>query len=181
MADVKLTQKGMMLPFTTPFTRSALIAVTDKGLIFTSWNENFLIKVYDKKGDYQRAFYYPYKKSSLKLSRLDISDHEKKYLNKVGYPKTWPAIHTMFFDDQNRLWVFTITDSDSTYKGWILSKKGKLLAKFNWPGRRNKRSPLYKPIMLVKNGYFYTHERDLNKGTDRIVKWKIKFVKNGKE
>ncbi|MDZ7715107.1 MAG: hypothetical protein U5J95_02725 [Balneolaceae bacterium] len=95
--------------------------------------------------------------------------------NKEEIPKMWPALHNMVIDDQERLWILTITDSDSTYKGWVLNKKGELMAKFNWSGSRNERTPEVSPLFKIKNGYLYTRERDIRKGIDRIVKYKIIF------
>lgn len=175
MTNMKRWKGVVLTPFTMPFTRNKLIAISKSGNIFTANTENFLIKVYDENGNYQRAFYYPYEKSKLHLSTLNISEGKKAILANTIIPKTWPALHNMVFDDQNRLWVFTITDSDKTFKGWVLNEKGKLIAKFNFPGRRSKRSVMSKPLMLIKNGYLYTHQQNLKKGTDRIVKYKIEF------
>lgn len=165
------------LPFTTSFTRSSLIAFSDQGLIYIAWTDHFLIKVYDKEGNYIRAFYYPYENSKLSISSLNISESRRQIIREESsdMSRTWPALHTLFIDDKNQLWVLTITDSDSTFEGWLLNKKGELLAKFRWPGKRAQRFVKKKPLFLIKNGYLYTRERNLEKGIDRIVKYKIVF------
>lgn len=167
------------IPRAMPFSRGSLTAVTDDGQFYTVWNDNFLIKLYDEQGKYRRAFYYPYSNSRLDLSEVPLDDTQRKVIkdNEDQVPASWPAIHTMELDDQGRLWVFTITDSKTHYKGWVLNKKGKLLARFNWSGQRASRSVMSKSMLVIKNGYLYTRERDISKKVDRIVKYKINFKK----
>lgn len=180
--DSRFSSEGFIrMPRTTPFTRSSIIAVSDH-YIFSIRTDAFLIKVYDKTGNYLRTIYYPYSKSELNVSDLDLSDGLEGTINenKDQIPDTWPAVHTMFVDDQNRLWVLTITDSKTHYLGWVLAPNGELLATFNWPGKRNERTPIVKPLFIVKNGYLYTRERNIREGIDRIIKWKITFKPNPK-
>lgn len=174
--DMQRNNKGYIItPFRLPVNRSSLIAVSANGTIYSAWSENFLIKIFNTHGEYQRAFYYSLQNKPFSLSKLELGSTKSQILANASVPKTWPVLHTMFLDDRNRLWVFTIAKSDSTYMGWILNKRGELLAKFKWPGKRYRRIPGLKPLMMVKNGYFYTLERNLDKGIERIVKWKIKF------
>lgn len=171
------TMTNLALGFAMPFSPNTIVAVAKDDTIFTTWNSSFLIKVYSPAGTYQRAFYYPIEKVQVNLNQIPKYKLRKRFIetHHKPIPDNWPVIHTMFFDDKNRLWVFIITKSDSTYMGWILNKKGELLARFKWPGKRYRRITGLKPLMIVKNGFFYTLERDLDKGIDRIVKWKIKF------
>lgn len=165
------------MPRLMPFSRSSLVTVSDDGLIYTAWTEEFLIKVHDLHGVYQRAFYYPYEKSRLSISDTELGEAEMSLLreNRSKIPGTWPALYTMEIDDQNRLWVFTITDNKMSYKGWVLNPKGELLAKFDWLGDRSSGHIMSKPLMVVKNGYLYTRERDIRAGIDRIIKHRILF------
>jgi hypothetical protein len=174
--------RGNHMPRRMPFSFNSLIAVSNH-FIYTNRTDKILIKVYNKKGKYERAIYYPYDNSKLNVSTLNLGRYEYKLIreHKNKVPETWPAVHTIFVDDQNRPWVLTITDSDSTYKGWVLNEEGKLLARFMWPGRRGRSIPGIKPLMIVKNGFLYTHMQNIRKGIDRIVKWEITFVKNGNE
>ncbi len=113
----------------------------------------------------------------MNFEELDISEHRQEFLTDDNTPDTWPDLHRMFIDDQDRLWIFTITESKTSYQGWVLNTDGELLARFSWPGRRSSRSVRSKPIMVVKNGYLYTSERNMDEGIDRIVKHKINFKK----
>jgi len=163
------------LPQPMPFSRSSLTAITKRGYFYTAWTDNFLIKVYDKRGVYQRSIYYSYTNSELNMSQAELSKYQMELIedNEDKLPATWPALHAMKVDDQKRLWVFTVTDSDSTFKGWVLSRKGKLLARFDWLGQRPARNVMTDPLIVIKNGYLYTWERNVDKRIDRIVKYKI--------
>jgi len=168
----------MKLPFSMPFTRSTLVDVTPTGGFFTAWTENFLIKKYDQNGKYIRAFYYPVKKSKLSLNALHINKIRRKVLRNYKMPKTWPALDAMELDSKGRLWVATITGSKTSFRWWVLSRQGKPVARFTFPGKRKARRVMPKPIVEIKKGYFYTHRYDIRKGIDQIVKYKINFEAN---
>jgi hypothetical protein len=165
----------MKLPFTMPFTRTSLVAVTKRGSFFTAWTENFFIKKYDKDGNYMRAFYYPIKKANLSIDGLKIAKVRRKILSNYKTPKTWPALYAMKLDDKGRLWIATITNSKNTLKWWVLNQKGKLIARFTFSGKRASREVMTKPIIAIKDGYFYMHQFNFHAGIDRIVKYKIQI------
>lgn len=81
-------------------------------------------------------------------------------LDQYDTPETWPVLHAMELDDKGRLWVATITESNSTFSWNVIDDAGTLLARFTLPGRRASRSAYTKPLVMIKNGYFYIHERD---------------------
>ncbi|MDR8393832.1 6-bladed beta-propeller [Aliifodinibius sp. S!AR15-10] len=165
------------LPMAMPFTRSSLLSVSDDGCFFTAWTEDFLIKEYNADGDYQRAIYYPVKKSKLHTNELDLGQYKRNLIKNKDLPETWPALHAMELDDEGRLWVATITDSDSTYTWWVLSNEGKLLAKFRWSGERASRSVMSTPEIVIKNGYLYKREVDIRAGINRVAQYRIRFSK----
>lgn len=162
-------------PLIPPFLRNTLVSYSNSGMIFTSWNEDFLVKAFDQNGVYQYSFYYPFSKSTLSINNLDLSSEELDVLRKYELPNTWPAIHTIEASNDDKLWVSTITDSDSTFKWYVLNMKGELQATFSMPGYRNKITILTKPSIKIKNGYFYEHEFDFSENIDRIIKYKIEF------
>lgn len=163
------------LPGILPSGRSSHVEMTSDGEIYTNWNEDFLIKHFDAAGDYLDAIYYPYEKSSFSLQSLDLGRSRREPLEGHDIPNTWPAVHAMEIDDQDRLWVATITDSDSTYKWWVLDTSGSLLARFDWPGNRMERSPMSSPSYEVQGDHFYTLEADSIYGGNRVVKYHIHF------
>nr|WP_286669018.1 6-bladed beta-propeller [Fodinibius salicampi] len=177
--DTERSSEGYIrMPRTMPFGRSSLVAISDDGPIYTAWTEDILIKVHDEDGNYQRAIYYPYDNSSLTLSEAKLSESKMDLIseNKGQVPDSWPALHAIEVDDENRLWVFSITDSDSTYEGWVLEEDGELIAKFSWPGERSQRSVMGSSYeVIVKDGYLYSHHQNMDAGIDRIVKYRIEF------
>jgi hypothetical protein len=82
----------------------------------------------------------------------------------------------MELDDEGRIWVASITDSDSTFKWHIVNQKGKLLARFSKDGIRSERKVITKPLIKIKKGFFYEHVTNYQDGIDRVVKYKIKFA-----
>lgn len=164
-----------VIPITKAFNRSSMVSINQNGSLFTAWTEDFLIKEYDANGRYLQSFYYPIEKSHFELDQIRLADHERRMLRGEEIPDTWPAIHTMKLDDEGRLWVATITDSESEFTWWVLNRDGELLARFTKSGNRSGRSVIKEPLIVIKDGYFYSHERNLNEGIDRIVKHRIEF------
>lgn len=178
MPNSKFNSDGFFRPpATMPFSRGPLVAVAGDGAVFTAWTEHFLIKAHDETGRYRHAFYYQYENPDLSVSESEFGEGDLNLIeeNSGRVPATWPALHGMFFDDRDRLWVLTITDSDSTYNGRVVSREGELLARFVWPGNRSARSAEFAPELVVKNGYLYSHERSLREGIDQVVKYRIEM------
>jgi hypothetical protein len=71
-----------------------------------------------------------------------------------------------------------ITNSKTHFKGWVLNPKGKLLARFNGKAKRSSYGAQGKPLIIVKNGYFYEKIVKLNQHMNEVVKYKIRFKKN---
>jgi len=167
------------IPPHLPSTRSSLIAVAENGNIFEAWTGKFLIKAYDENGSYRHSFYYPYDKS--RLNRDDIFNHSfsglssqsREALGRADFSDTWPALNIMLVDDQNRLWISTITDDEEKYQWRVLDEKGRLLVKFKWPGKRLLRHSESNQIRTVANGYLYVYKTDNETGIGRLVRYRI--------
>lgn len=166
----------MRFPF--PFERSSLLAVADDGTFYAANTEEFLIRKYDADGAYVSSVYIPVEQQPfdpevIRESRLDD-------LSSTDMPDDWPALHRMIVDDQNRLWVSTITDSDSTFQWWVLDEEGKLVSKFSWPGKRANRSRGSEMrIRKVRGDYLYAYEPDEeNPFLGNIAKYEIHLNPN---
>ncbi|NGP87731.1 6-bladed beta-propeller [Fodinibius halophilus] len=161
------------------FFEKSLFTVTEKGELYTARSMEFKIDILNSEGEYQRSIEYPFDNVSVTAEEL-LEYYEKKDLSGLGpgkiglkmireaesLPNQWPALHTMFFDDKDRLWVATIVEDMEIYEWWILEKSGEVITKFEWPRQ--------KPIKTVKNGYLYTQEED-ERGVGQIVKYKIQI------
>lgn len=167
---------GYVLPFTAPFSRSSLISVSDQGNIYTVWTDRFLVKKYNRDGEYLNTYKYPFDKVELSSSEaisLIIGDKRKEIAKEGTLPDTWPAIHDMAVDNKSRLWVFIITDNDSSYGGWVLNKKGEPLKSFSWPSVRSNRHLTKLGRMVINNRFFYKVEKKGSTGIQQIVKYKF--------
>ena len=128
------------------FGKSLFVLSDDDHLYAANNTEKFKISVYDTSGKLIRTFQHPYKDKALTrnglidryktidMSRLDYRKGAhvalKMIRNARNLPDTWPALESMFFDNENRLWISTCTKDDSVYEWWILKKSGKVVAKF---------------------------------------------------
>jgi len=171
---------GREFGFTAPFTRTSLFTTNQEGDIYTAWNEDFRIKKLNSKGEFIKEFYYEVTNSRLDLDRVAMFKMKKEFIKQQGVPDTWPVLHTLVADDEGRLWVSTITDSDSTFKWYVIDgDNGDLIGSFTLKGKRSDIIPFGgEPFFQIKNGFFYTREYNYDEGIDRIVKYKIFFRKS---
>lgn len=165
--------RGLSLEISLPVYERPLIAVSGAGRIYAAQSGEFLIKEYDDNGDYVQSFYYPYENSP--LSRDDLVQRYDHGSDSPGLqaartrdlPETWPALHSMLADDENRLWISTIVDDQEVYQWWVLdTADGQLLARFRWPRNQD--------IQQIKEGKLYAKERDED-GVARIVRYDIRI------
>lgn len=159
-----------------PFYEKSLFAISKTGFFFSARSREFLIEEYDSVGNYLRAFYYPYENRVLHRDEV-IKRYNSgpltpysKYLQQNELPKTWPALHSMRFDDENRLWISTIIDNKDVYQWWILNSSGKLLGRFTWPRDES--------IEDIKDGYLFTEKYVDKEGLQKVFKYKINIRKS---
>ncbi len=169
-------REGFALPITKPFNRSSLVSISRLGSFFSAWTEDFLIKEFDPNGQYIQSFFYPVEEIDFSLDQISVAEHEHRMFRNQEIPETWPALHTMELDDEERLWVATIIENDSAYQWFVFNMNGEMLARFIKSGDRSSRAVVVKPLIAIKDGYYYFHERDIRQGIDRIVKYKIQFI-----
>lgn len=163
------------LPFPAPFNRSSLVAVDGDGKFYSNWTDKLKINIHNSEAKLLRSIFSPYENANLNLNELNFDRNMEETLYNYKLPNTWPAVHTMELDDEERLWVATITDSASEFTWFVLNTSGELLARFTKPGERSNRVVALRPMVVIKNGFFYEHERNLREGIDRVIKYKIEF------
>lgn len=168
--------KPLNLPLSLPFHRHSILKMSDSGNLYTAWTGEFEINVHSPGGEYLHTYYYPYKKSRLNVDSLGLNDTKRATIEGKIVPGFWPALHTFKIDEKERLWVATITESDSTFDWWVISHEGEVLAKFSFEGERAKRHPSIPETSLFRNGYYYKLERNIRAGIDRIVRYRIEFL-----
>ncbi|MEX1268950.1 MAG: 6-bladed beta-propeller [Balneolaceae bacterium] len=164
---------GWSVSFSYPFFGHALTGLTGHHLLLAD-PKDFLVKVYDVEGNYLRAFYYPFKKKELtreEAIRYSQDEVLQNVARNIQLPESWPVLNDLVVDDEDRIWVSTIIDNEDEYKWWVLDEDGSLLARFHWP--------VDKLIVVVKGGYVYTRETDLETDLQKVVKYRIEWSKDG--
>lgn len=158
--------------FYDPFGGRGLISVSDKDRIYTTWSEDFLIRVLNERGEYLYSFYYPIDRAELNRSEalnfFSTGERNQIYqraLLNAGIPDRWRAIEHMVVDDENRIWVSVITEDSETYDWWMMDDRGQLLAKFTWPRSR--------VIKEVKNETLYAIETDEDTGVHQVTAYRV--------
>jgi hypothetical protein len=158
-----------LILFRVPYKRNSLFDFSNNQFVH-GWSEDMLFRVYDENGEYQKAFYYPYSNNRLHID--DVLRHyegaDENLINAIrsdDHPETWPAFHSLIMDDENRIWLSTITDDQENYEWWVLDDAGELIAKFTWPRNRD--------LKKVKNGYLYTLERNIETELQEVVRYKV--------
>ncbi len=156
--------------FFDPFGGRGLMAISTDNQIFTAWSEELLFKVYDSDGTYLRAFYHPFDNKNLSSNEaLNFYDSEpfKNALRNEGIPSNWRAFEHFIIDDDNNIWISTITEDREVYEWWIMDLYGNLQAKFKWPQRYE--------IKKIKNGFAYVFETEDETGLQNVIKYRIQW------
>lgn len=142
------------------FMGSTVTTLSNEDVFYVTSTNEFLVKKYDADGVYQSAFYYPvvgrpfdleeYLKEkpftpSARQIRRALSDMNEKL------PKTFPIIHQVIADDENRIWVpIPAGPERESYEWWVLRESGQLVAKLLLPRIQQ--------IYDIKNGYLYARK-----------------------
>ncbi|GAA5521058.1 6-bladed beta-propeller [Aliifodinibius salicampi] len=159
---------GYTVAYTFPFLEKSLFAISKDGLLYSARSKEFLIKVYNRNGKYLREIQHPFNQTELNQSELVVNTENKvrrKMINQHELPEDWPALETMFFYDENRLWVSTIVEDNEVYEWWILEDTGEVITKFEWPRDH--------PIEEVRNDKLYARETEDETGLEKIVRYDI--------
>lgn len=161
---------GYTVAYTFPFLEKSLFDISKDGLLYSARNKEFLIKVYSQNGKHLQEIRHPFNRRELNKSELienTEDDVRRKMISQHELPESWPALEDMFFDDENRLWISTIIDSNEVYEWWVLKNTGEVITKFEWPRD--------KPIETVHNDYMYIRETEEETGIQEIVRYRIEM------
>src|SRR5690625_4707531 len=103
-----------------------------------------------------------------------VQEHEQQVYRNAKLPDKWPALDRILLDDEQRLWVSTISDDEEHYTWWVLDEAGKLLASFKWPGERLKRHiSSENRFEVIRDGYVYSRELNAETELQEIVRYRI--------
>ncbi|MDZ7772036.1 MAG: 6-bladed beta-propeller [Balneolaceae bacterium] len=143
------SNRGMAASMRLPGGRTGVLDVTSDGMVYHANTGEMLIRVLHSTGDYQRSIWYSYENDPMDTQELVERYGENMYANMPSgeLPDVWPAIHTFFVDDEERIWISTITDDKENYSWWILSNHGELLSRFSWT--------VEEELHAVRDGHLY--------------------------
>lgn len=162
-------EANSVMVMTVPYGRQPLLAEGHDDRIYYAWSEHFLVKVFNSDANYERAIYYPYKKGLLDhdevINQYD-NDRQRRMIRNDDVPDTWPALNSIIVDEQNRLWVSTITDNRDEYDWWVINEDGELKARFTWSRERR--------LSAVKDDHLYTREIN-DSGLQQIARYRMEF------
>ena len=143
---------GRPAPFTLDIPERSMLAISEQDDLYSAWTGEFLVKVYNEDGDYQRAYYHPLNRIDLKRKelihpRFSHNKQLRRIRESAEYPEKWPALYSMLIDDQDRIWVSTVIDDEEQFGWWVIGSNA-TFKRFKWPKE--------KPVQLIKDGFAYT-------------------------
>jgi hypothetical protein len=182
--DLMATVDGMHLSRVQPaaFLGNSILRLSPQKEIILVWTKDFIIKVYDSNGNYERALYHAdHSKRIIRREELIEFLYEDDWNNQLlvkhaELPEKWPSIFTIEIDDENRIWVGVIKDGEQFLEWWVITQQGDLVAKAYLPGDLSLKWLMSDPLILIKDGYLYASKRNSDSGQEVVVKYKLKVV-----
>lgn len=183
ISDVILTQTdvrylvgdytGKPAPFLLPIPEKPLLSLSENGRFYSAFSDEFLIHVWDSAGNHLHSYYLPFDRYDLDPDeiihpRFSHNDQLLRVRESATYPEKWPVFYSMLVDDEERIWVSTITENRDELKWWIIDDRtGTVTATF--------RMSFDKPIHFVKNGSAYTIEQN-ELGFKEVVRYGFEII-----
>lgn len=167
--------------FPNQSTRSTLVHMSDNSTFYSLWNEDLIVIKRELPANSVDTLSYSV--TPAELDETEIIEFYKHHWNamyqtarRASYPDTWPEADQIITDDQERIWVSTITD-DTEYYHWLIfdGETGSPVGTFKWPGKRIERSIKEQSIKKIKNGHLYAIEHDSVSNEEVIKKYEVKF------
>lgn len=167
--------------FPNPSTRNTLIHMSDKAIFYSLWNEELNIIKREFPANVVDTISYPVTPAELDETEI-IEFYENHFkamyqtARRASYPDTWPVADQIITDDEEHIWVSTITD-DTEYYHWLIfdGETGSPVGTFKWPGKRIERATKEQSIKRIKDGHLYAIEQDSSSNEKIIKKYKIKM------
>lgn len=161
---------GRPAPFIIPLPEKPLLEISDNGRLYSAFSDEYLIHVQESDGTYSHAYYNRVDRHLLDPNevfhpRFSHNDQLLRVWESAEYPEKWPVLYSLLSDDEDRIWISTITENRDELRWWIIDDRtGDIYATFLWP--------FNKPIYSVKNESVYTVEKN-ELGFKEVVKYRI--------
>lgn len=166
---------GKPAPFTLTIPERPLFDMAGSNNLYFAHSNEFFIQVLNPEGEILKAYYYPFERQILDPDevihpRFSHNDQLLRIRESAVYPTRWPALYSMLVDDENRIWISTITHNRDILEWWVIDdESGMLLTRFTWPFNR--------PVYYVKNGSVYAIEEN-SMGFKVAVKYSLTEISN---
>lgn len=165
-----------------PFLGKTILRVSQNKEIISVWTKDFIIKVYDANGNYERALYHLNHNKRL-LSReellglLDKDDsYDRSLFQHADLPEYWPSIFTIKLDDKNRIWAGVINEGEHILEWWVITQQGDLVAKVQMPEDLSLEWLMFEPLIAIKGDHFYVSKKDPETEQEIVVIYKLKVM-----
>lgn len=152
-----------------PSSDEGIEAVSPDGIIYHANTSEFLIHAINTENNTRKSIYYPYENAPLDRGEVleTYSDYLRSRMRNADFGDHWPALHTILADDENRIWVATITEDADTHTWWVLKDSGEFLGRFVWPRALE--------IKTIRNGSIYVLDEDQEKGVFTVQRHEIQM------
>lgn len=153
-----------------PYTRETLISPAPAKQIVTLYTEDFLIKIHDSTGVYQKAWRYPFENRL--LNEADAVDrftnvNERRAIRGADLPDTWPAVADLLIDKEGRIWVATIPDNLENHRWYMLNANGEPKGWFELP--------VQSEIKAVDGNDIYVKRFNSRRYSDEVIKYRVQM------
>ena len=91
-------------------------------------------------------------------------------------PASWPAVHRIHTDAENRLWISTITESDSLFTWYVVDDDFEPVATFNLKGQKRQRAAWHPKDLIIKNDYLYQIQSTGVRESGMIIRYNIDWL-----
>ncbi|MBD3614926.1 MAG: 6-bladed beta-propeller [Gracilimonas sp.] len=181
--DLMATVEGKHLSRVQPaaFLGNTILRVSPEKEMISVWTKDFIIKIYDSNGNYERALYHAsHSKRTIRREELIEFLHEDDWNNQLlvkhaELPEKWPSLFTIKIDDENRIWVGLIKEGEQFLEWWVITQQGDLVAKAYMPEDLSLKWLMSDPLLAIRDGYFYASKRDPDTGQELVVKYKMEY------
>lgn len=162
-------QNGMIIMM-MPYERETVLTTDSQGRIYTINTEKLLIKIHDADGKYLKAWQYPFE--NRKLNETDAVDmftnvDIRRAIRGDDLPTTWPAVAHVLVDDEDRLWVATITGNLEKYRWYVIEPGGEVAGSFELNRKQE--------IRVIKDNVVYTKEYNARQYAEEVNRYSIRF------
>ena len=162
---------GAEIVRTSPlFGRGPVVGITGRDEVYYGWTEKVDLTFVDLTGKQQSIFRaesraIPVESRDVEHALRGASEARRRALAQAMHPKTKPAMHTVLFDDESRIWTGRYTSDPDRHEWWVTFDHGR--------GETAIVSlPSSVELQVVRQGYAYAASVDAD-GAPTVIRYRI--------